>query len=710
MEIYSDRPITNKKDDRLGRDTFAYRIANSLVNDKNTDNTVIAINGKWGSGKTSFINLIKGNIHLICNGGNTPHPMIVDFSPWSATSEEKLISQFLGALKESMSLKTYRTFIKTVKIALSTIDIVASFSPLSAPAKAIVEQIKKAFDKYSDKVEKESQDVEMAKQMVESKLKISPFKYIVFIDDIDRLNDNEIVLLTQLIKAICNFSNVTYVLSYDKEIVANALNNQQSNVNGFKYLEKIVQVEFAIPEIKHSRITNILFEDLDALLNGLLKEDDTIQITNYYSLGLFTQFENIRQVRRFINRLKFELDSFGKNINLADLIVITYLRCIDEHLIYLFMDYKEHLLGMVHYHDSNEKNEAEKEFMLKLSDTDFDNKGQQKYLLGHLFPHMFNYISDRSDEYLNGRLCCLEHFNEYLHMEVDDDDFALSEVKGILDLKNVDELINFASKLNNGDQGRRVLHLLHVISQQSKNMNQFKTMLSFLFTNISDIKFVRPFFFVEKDFFIKEICFNAIENVGQKEFENIICESVDNYNDPFALAAFLFILDEKESEKRISVSVDIKTRIIEKAKEVILAQLNEGTENIKYRPELVIRAAIDYFEDDLKKLISSKDDLWIIDFICQSMYLSWMQSDKKYLRFGYDLVRLNLVIPKEKLNIDKLIEIATSEKKKQRLIVLKMQIDGIKPKEDGMYFANEIQTYCDNIGLNFDANDRLEQQ
>ena len=60
----TDKPITNFDDDKLGFDSLAKRVANSIV-DSNIDTTnsfTISIEGKWGNGKTSFVNLIKNDI------------------------------------------------------------------------------------------------------------------------------------------------------------------------------------------------------------------------------------------------------------------------------------------------------------------------------------------------------------------------------------------------------------------------------------------------------------------------------------------------------------------------------------------------------------------------------------------------------------------------------------------------------------------------
>ncbi|MBN9990973.1 hypothetical protein JND45_16695, partial [Listeria monocytogenes] len=55
------------------------------------------------------------------------------------------------------------------------------------------------------------------------RLKKADRRFIVFIDDIDRLTNEEIRSLMQMVKTVGRLPNVTYVLSYDRQIVWSAL-------------------------------------------------------------------------------------------------------------------------------------------------------------------------------------------------------------------------------------------------------------------------------------------------------------------------------------------------------------------------------------------------------------------------------------------------------------------------------------------------------
>ena len=61
---YSDKPICNFKEDILGRVGFSKNLAETIYNYYNEDGLVIGIFGKWGTGKTSILNMVLKGIEI----------------------------------------------------------------------------------------------------------------------------------------------------------------------------------------------------------------------------------------------------------------------------------------------------------------------------------------------------------------------------------------------------------------------------------------------------------------------------------------------------------------------------------------------------------------------------------------------------------------------------------------------------------------------
>ena len=116
------------------------------------------------------------------------------------------------------------------------------------------------------------QDIDTA--IIENKLRI-----FVFIDDLDRLTPNEVIEVFQIIKLNASFKNTVFVIAYDKEVVQDIL-ALHHGFNGEKYIEKIVQVDYRIPDpldevlqadlvLRAAMLTSVpaaAIEDLEAVL------------------------------------------------------------------------------------------------------------------------------------------------------------------------------------------------------------------------------------------------------------------------------------------------------------------------------------------------------------------------------------------------------------------------------------------------------------
>lgn len=92
-----------------------------------------------------------------------------------------------------------------------------------------------------------AQSVSSRKAELVSALRLLSRRIIVFIDDLDRLEPREAGEVLRLIRAVADFPNIIYVLSYDPEVIAQTLSKAVQVDDGAAFLEKIVQVSFRVP-------------------------------------------------------------------------------------------------------------------------------------------------------------------------------------------------------------------------------------------------------------------------------------------------------------------------------------------------------------------------------------------------------------------------------------------------------------------------------
>jgi hypothetical protein len=92
-QVVSDKPLEPGERDALGLTNIAAGLSFFLRNEKTRPPLVIGINGRWGSGKSSLMNLLEKNLE-----DYGAHP--VWFNAWHHQKEEQLLAALLQAVKE----------------------------------------------------------------------------------------------------------------------------------------------------------------------------------------------------------------------------------------------------------------------------------------------------------------------------------------------------------------------------------------------------------------------------------------------------------------------------------------------------------------------------------------------------------------------------------------------------------------------------------
>src|SRR5690606_30653251 len=106
-----------------------------------------------------------------------------------------------------------------------------------------------------------ARDLDDEKRKINDMMNNLSRKVIMIIDDLDRLHNDEVIEVLRLISNTANFSNIVYIVAYDKEYVEHSI--KKLNERTYKnYLDKIFQIESPLPKSESYFIA-------DALLNSL---------------------------------------------------------------------------------------------------------------------------------------------------------------------------------------------------------------------------------------------------------------------------------------------------------------------------------------------------------------------------------------------------------------------------------------------------------
>jgi hypothetical protein len=332
----SDRPADC---DTLGRNHFAKSLAHSLLFVNAGDGLVVGIEGSWGTGKSTVIGFVKKQL---LEGSDTDlTPIIVDFNPWMVSNTGALVEALITQIAASIHLDT-KSPEKSIKAGQKLFGYIGLLKHLKyckyvpgvswlghiaedtgEMAKTVEDGVKAAQDALAD-MEKILPAFDLARRKTEvvDALRELDRPIVVIVDDLDRLPADEIRLTVQAIKAVADFPRTTYLLAYDRDIVAKALGNGDLET-GLSYLEKIVQVAYPIPPLFQYQLRTFVDRKLKELLTMLGLELRDYESSNYAkAVKLVTELaRHPRDVVRLMNRLILSLPAIWNEVNAVDVIV-----------------------------------------------------------------------------------------------------------------------------------------------------------------------------------------------------------------------------------------------------------------------------------------------------------------------------------------------------------------------------------------------------
>jgi|GEM_PF-2399421 len=272
---YLDRPIQTVGQDRLNRSAFVQSLANRLVRDGKSTGLVLGLNGSWGSGKTSILNLLQDELQL---RSKYNQPLVVRFEPWLISNRDDLISNFFATLTEALREKLGHFDVYNSgqdQRYDQAIGIISEYGEALSPLfntlvptsgigiKALASYLKSDHEKRSS--------VHYKRSLVRRQLQYFEFPIVVMIDELDRIEDNEIRTMAQLLRSIGDFENISYIVAFDERRVLQSLgggSDQESIEHGRSYLEKIIQISVQLPIINSRGIAELLRAELDELYSS----------------------------------------------------------------------------------------------------------------------------------------------------------------------------------------------------------------------------------------------------------------------------------------------------------------------------------------------------------------------------------------------------------------------------------------------------------
>jgi len=407
-KFFDDQPLEDFQKDLFGYVPIAENIAKSILAGSFPNGFVIAIQGPWGSGKTTMLNFIRCYLE---RSGHDTKPIIVQFNPWwFSGSKEGILLNFFGQLSVAMGKsfeirKILQKILKIGAILFQHVSVQLSLSAVSEFIKTFVEKVLKTSD-----------DIFKLKGEVSEGLKRLKRKLVVFIDDIDRLHPEEMKQLFMIVRAVADFPNTVYLLAFDRNVVANSIGNEK--VSGEDYLQKLVQMPVDLPLIDDECLLRVLSEGIEKIFANsdqvLMDKKSMEWIVSLLIKGHFKDYNGpirtLRGVYRLLNRLYLTYPVVKKDVIPCDFLTIEALSIFFPRAYDIVRSCSERF---VDFGTKPNDPERDKEFYDEvIHGIKTENKETLQSLLAFLFPRVGSAYKDievargnDSPRYLQSRIC-----------------------------------------------------------------------------------------------------------------------------------------------------------------------------------------------------------------------------------------------------------------------------------------------------------------
>lgn len=461
----SDRPISSKKADLLGRAEFAAHLAKDLLSWNGADSLVVALYGAWGSGKTSVKNMLLESVHRKQSEALT----VIEFNPWQWSGTGSISVSFFRELdialrgagpardveKRSKLLKKYAGALNLTGTAINSVGKVLPL--IAVPGGTVLEMVGGAFkgialaakgggEALKAKAESDSKSLHEQKLELAQLLARLPRPLLVVIDDIDRLTTDEVLQVFQLVKANADFPRLIFLLLFEREVVTKALDTVSCNKGG-EFLEKIIQVAYHIPRASHAAIQKVLFDGLDAQIDmeSISKRWNQQRWSRLYYNGISHYFTNLRNVYRYLAAFSFHAHHHRSGssfeVNPVDLVGLETLRMFEPAVYERLPSAKTVLTRSGGSHQfGGLKQEVVDEVLGQITaHATSDGAASVKDILGNLFPtissHSLDWNGESQDQgrwFRDLRVCHSEVFDKYFTLTIGDGDLTQAELDHLI--------------------------------------------------------------------------------------------------------------------------------------------------------------------------------------------------------------------------------------------------------------------------------------
>jgi len=292
LYFLADKEVKRKEEDLLTTEPQAESFAKTVLASDAHPGLVFGVDGPWGVGKTSFINLAE---HYWAHAPNKP--IICRFEPLRYASEPDLADRLIKDLSATIQREVF----------------VPEFRPAASRYSRLLKgKADFSFLGFKLSLEPSQETLDELLEDIDEVLRRIDRRVIIVIDDLDRLDTKTINSVLFATRRTFRLSRATYILCYDTEILAGG---QEEGARAREFLEKFVTVKLSL-FVDSSGIKKFLERDWQSEGNelGSIPADTMFklgailgELGNILGGSLAPDYlpliGNLRKVKRFFNAM-----------------------------------------------------------------------------------------------------------------------------------------------------------------------------------------------------------------------------------------------------------------------------------------------------------------------------------------------------------------------------------------------------------------------
>ncbi len=290
-----------QSNDSLNRKPQAKKLIELVRNTSSRNSSFsIAIEGEWGSGKTTFMNFMKEELEY----ADDFH--VFEFNPWTENVSEKIAEEFLLELNESLGDEN-----QILKRAIERLR-----KSLRNESSNIFVRTFTEFFLGESKVSISGSKEEVVKTLIKNNVKL-----IVFFDDLDRMQQHELEIFFRLLRGVFDWGNTFFVVGIDSGQLLRILGQDVTS----NYLDKFFQLKFPFPQTTKDIYKRLLVEEVQKRFNKDIK--DIFNKINAHPIpSVYDLVKSKRDVTLILNTLRMTSHLIESNVDFETLLKLEILK------------------------------------------------------------------------------------------------------------------------------------------------------------------------------------------------------------------------------------------------------------------------------------------------------------------------------------------------------------------------------------------------